>query len=55
MLNQLFAPRWLCGYSESPVADWLIRFSNWLLLSGYARRPAPSIILEPGSAPTAFY
>ena len=40
MLNQLFAPRWLCGYSESPVADWLIRFSNWLLLSGYARRPA---------------
>lgn len=40
MLNQLFAPRWLRRYSESPVAGWLTRFSNWLILSGYARRSA---------------
>lgn len=40
MLDQLFAPRWLRRYSESPVADWLTRFANWLILSGYARRPA---------------
>lgn len=40
MLNQLFAPRKLRPYSESPVADWLSRFAEWLILSGYARRPA---------------
>lgn len=40
MLNQLFAPRWLHYYSESPVTNWLGRFASWLILSGYTRRPA---------------
>ena len=40
MLNQLFAPRWLHHYSESPVTDWLSNFASWLILSGYTRRPA---------------
>ncbi len=40
MLNQLFAPRLLYRYSESPVADWLEAFASWLLASGYARCPA---------------
>jgi len=40
MLNQLFSPRKLRPYSESPVTDWLSHFAEWLILSGYARRPA---------------
>ena len=40
MLNQLFSPRKLRPYSESPVADWLSRFARWLISAGYARRPA---------------
>lgn len=39
MLNDLF-PKYHRRYAESPVADWLVGFADWLVSTGYAHDPA---------------
>ncbi|HYW75618.1 MAG TPA: tyrosine-type recombinase/integrase [Gammaproteobacteria bacterium] len=39
MLTALF-PKYHRRYLESPVADWLVEFADWLVAAGYARDPA---------------
>lgn len=39
MLTKLF-PRYYRRYLESPVADWLVGFADWLVFAGYAHDPA---------------
>jgi integrase/recombinase XerD len=39
MLSALF-PRDHQRYLESPVADWLTGFADWLVSAGYAHDPA---------------
>ncbi|CAD6524614.1 hypothetical protein LMG28140_01651 [Paraburkholderia metrosideri] len=39
MLTTLF-PRFHQRYLDSPVADWLVGFADWLVAVGYAHDPA---------------
>ena len=39
MLTDLF-PRYHQRYLESPAADWLTGFADWLVSAGYAHDPA---------------